>query len=387
MTAIKVWVVDYGREHFVLQWKDPSTGKRKSKSSGCRKKRDAERAAALLEGQLNARQPKGDGSTLWTDFVDEYEDSHLQSLAKSSLDRSMTVFNVFAAATSPKHLSDITGSVLSTFAASQRLLGRSEATIATSMRTLRAALLWAKANGYIADVPPIPKQSRAKKTRAKGRPLTDKEFIAFLRAVRTQKDMQRLDRVGRRTWRRLIIGLWLSGLRLDEALALTWQQSGDHGSTIWIDTSGKYPLLGVSAESEKGNTDRLLPITPDFGRWLLKIPQDKRTGFVFPLKKSRQQDIRRMDTTSKILSKIGEESKVKVNSDGKFASAHDLRRSFGLRWASRVFPAELQTLMRHSDIGTTMGYYAIVEATAFASKLWNLPSSTTRDTTGKPENP
>jgi hypothetical protein len=34
----------------------------------------------------------------------------------------------------------------------------------------------------------------------------------------------------------------------------------------------------------------------------------------------------------------------------KYASAHDLRRAFGLRWSSRVMPAVLQQLMRHESI-------------------------------------
>lgn len=387
MTDIKVWVLDYGRDHFILQWKDPTSGKRRSKSSGCTKKRDAERAASLLESTLNARQPRGNGSISWDDFKDVYEENHLSGLAKNSLDRTMTVFNVFEREMSPATLADVTGSVLSAFASRMRKLDRSEATIATSMRTLRAAMAWAKENGHIHEMPAIPKQVRAKRQRAKGRPLTDREFLELLRAVRLENNLARLTRPQRRTWRRLLIGLWLSGLRLEEALALNWQQSGTHGSTLWIDTTGEYPLLGVAAESEKGNTDRLLPITPDFGRWLLKIPDQERRGFVFPLAKERHADIRRMDTTSKVITLIGKTSGVKVNSDGKPASAHDLRRSFGLRWASKVMPAELQALMRHSDIGTTMGYYALVEAQAFAARLWKSDENTTSSTTRKPQNP
>ena len=37
----------------------------------------------------------------------------------------------------------------------------------------------------------------------------------------------------------------------------------------------------------------------------------------------------------------------------KYASAHDLRRSFGFRWADRVDTFKLQELMRHSNIETT----------------------------------
>ena len=37
----------------------------------------------------------------------------------------------------------------------------------------------------------------------------------------------------------------------------------------------------------------------------------------------------------------------------KTASAHDLRRAFGERWAARLMPAQLMELMRHETIETT----------------------------------
>ena len=217
----------------------------------------------------------------------------------------------------------------------------------------------------------MPKQARAKRIRAKGRPLTDVEFSEMLIATSSV-----VGQSAKTSWRRLLIGLWLSGLRLEESLELTWGRTGEHHGGLWIDTAGKYPLLGIAAESEKGNTDRLLPMTPDFGEWLLRVPEDQRTGHVFPLTWQRHRGYRRKDTVSKVISEIGRQSGVTVNSDGKFASAHDLRRSFGLRWASstKITPAELQALMRHTDISTTLGYYALVNATAFAEKLWESES-------------
>ncbi len=55
---------------------------------------------------------------------------------------------------------------------------------------------------------------------------------------------------------------------------------------------------------------------------------------------------------------------------GKFASAHDLRRSFGQRWAARVMPQILMQLMRHEDMSTTMKYYVGKEAEATADVLY-----------------
>jgi len=72
-----------------------------------------------------------------------------------------------------------------------------------------------------------------------------------------------------------------------------------------------------------------------------------------------------------IISAIGRNAGVVVNkADGKFASAHDLRRSFATRWSKRVMPAVLQRLMRHAEIATTMKYYVTMDADEVADGLW-----------------
>ena len=62
----------------------------------------------------------------------------------------------------------------------------------------------------------------------------------------------------------------------------------------------------------------------------------------------------------------------------KFASAHDLRRSFGTRWARQLMPAQLMVLMRHEDINTTMKYYVDLPASELAEELWQLQGSAQR---------
>jgi len=54
----------------------------------------------------------------------------------------------------------------------------------------------------------------------------------------------------------------------------------------------------------------------------------------------------------------------------KFASVHDLRRSFDSRWSRKVTPAVLKRLMRHADIETTMRYYVDLDADDIAAELW-----------------
>jgi hypothetical protein len=75
-----------------------------------------------------------------------------------------------------------------------------------------------------------------------------------------------------------------------------------------------------------------------------------------------------------MVSIIGELARVIVHTHPttgavKYASAHDLRRSFGSRWARKVMPAVLQKFMRHESIETTMRYYVDLDADALGEDL------------------
>jgi len=54
----------------------------------------------------------------------------------------------------------------------------------------------------------------------------------------------------------------------------------------------------------------------------------------------------------------------------KYASAHDLRRAFGERWAARLMPAQLMELMRHESIETTLRFYVGTDAQRTADAAW-----------------
>jgi integrase len=78
---------------------------------------------------------------------------------------------------------------------------------------------------------------------------------------------------------------------------------------------------------------------------------------------------------SRIVVRIGKAAGVKVATDArtgkvKFASAHDLRRSFGERWATRIMPTDLMALMRHESIETTLRYCVGRNAQNTAKTLW-----------------
>ncbi len=137
-------------------------------------------------------------------------------------------------------------------------------------------------------------------------------------------------------------------------------------------------MLHVPGELEKGNSDRLLPIAPEFALFLMETPEADRTGPVFKLTGRRRgrPDRPHPHRVSEIVSEIGEKAGVKVYVDPKdpekvkYASAHDLRRAFGERWAARLMPAQLMELMRHESIETTLRFYVGTDAQRTADAAW-----------------
>jgi integrase len=147
--------------------------------------------------------------------------------------------------------------------------------------------------------------------------------------------------------------------------------SWDDDEPFSIDLSGKRPWFRILAEAHKGRRDQLLPMTPDFAAFVLQTPQPQRQGRLFKLPMGVNGKPLRPEKVGAIASCIGERAGVIVNkAKGKFASAHDLRRSFGSRWAPRVKPLVLQKLMRHTAIKTTLKYYVELDADEVAEELW-----------------
>lgn len=376
----RVSVVRKARFKFlVLRYRDPATGRERIKSAETNDFREASRRAGKWESEL-AIEPEhaAAGEMAWMSFIDLYDRQHLRSLAETSAMRSIMVLEAFGREAGIARLDSITPMVLSRWAAYRRGLGNAESTIAGYLATLRAALAWGVSQDLLALVPRFPRVQRAKtgqKARVmKGRPLTRLEFLKMLRAVSGVVGDDR-----RHAWRFYLRGLWLSGLRLEESINLWW----DRPERLCVDMSGRRPMLRVPAEAEKGNRDRLLPITPDFAALLQRVPPERRTGLVFPLPREKAPgDTPGKHWVSHVVSRIGRAAGVVVDArTGKHASAHDFRRSFGARWAVLVMPQVLMELMRHESIETTMRYYVGRQAEATADAAWEAWGKH-RDSTG-----
>lgn len=360
------------RGRYVLRWGDPATGRPRQQTTEVTRRREAERIAARWACQLE--EGTAEDWVSWAVFRNRYEDEKLALQRPKSLVAWRTAANHVEELVRPESLFDADASLVSRFAAALRMRNLSNTSIASYLRELRTALNWAGRifPGYKPPrviLPPTPKRKAMK-----GRPITGEEFERMLAATASV--------VGERwakSWRRLLRGLYLSGLRLGEALHLDWNEGGVL-HVCGLDK--RRPLLRIPAEAEKGNQDRLLAITPDFVEFLRRVPINRREGLVFRPRLSRGY-IRSLSTASHVISAIGKAAGVKVSTSRtgkvKFASAHDLRRSFGERWAPRVRPIILKELMRHASIETTLKYYVGENAERTANEVWSVFGDQTGD--------
>lgn len=388
MEGIKVSVVEFSdRKFYMMQWRDPMTGRKRTKSTGVertgrkRERTEAERVAAKLEADLRESRYHDPSRTTWQEFRDRYSDEVLLSLAANTDKKTQIAFDQLQREISPEKLRDVTAQRLSYFQAQLRKRGLEETTIASYLRQLKSAFRWAVRVGLLPQAPAIEMPKRAKTGKLmKGRPVTAEEFDRMIDKTEDEVGSSRAE-----LWQRDLRGLWLSGLRLSEALELSWD---DDQGTLHVVLAGKFPMFRIPAESEKGHKERMLPMTPDFAEFLAETPEDARSGLVFSFLSTTGERYADRYSAGRVISAIGKRAGVKVSTTKrtgadkvKFASAHDLRRSFGERWARKIMPQVLMELMRHETMETTQKYYVGTNAEATASVLWALASNTPGNTT------
>lgn len=272
--------------------------------------------------------------------------------------------NHFERIIAPVMLADATGPKISKYEVEMRSAELSASTIATYLRAIRAALNWAVEIEIINAAPRVKIPKVMGQRRSRGRAVTGEEFDRWLKAMRKHVGESRYP-----SWKRLMRGLWLSGLRLGESLNLWWDRDD---MIMPLNVNGRRPVLSIPGRLQKSKQDQTCPLPPDFVSFLRETPDKLRVGPVFePM--GLERVARSPDFVSRQISAAGKLAKIVVARDGdepRFATSHDLRRSFGDRWAQKVMPAVLKELMRHADIQTTMAFYVGRSAEQTADVLW-----------------
>lgn len=137
----------------------------------------------------------------------------------------------------------------------------------------------------------------------------------------------------------LVKFLVLTGFRKMEALHLQWNQIDMSTKTIYL-------------ENTKAKRTDVFPIYPELEKLINAIPHNGKMVFNYKDKGLKFYD--------RAIKKIGI----------KHYSIHDLRRKFGTKMAERgLTPYELQRVMRHQNIKTTMQYYINIDMQNIASKM------------------
>lgn len=391
---INVIVVKRKGLNLYLRYIDPIDGKRREKNSGTTSMKAAQRAAGEWQAELNTSGASSPGFLRWEQFREDFRENYLRHYSDSYANNVEGSLNVVEELMSPDTLARITEKWLTRFHALAKARNVSAYTVRKYFQHLQTALKWAKEQGLIKSVPMFPKQTKQTQRGAKlmkGRPITGEEFDRMLAAVekslvsapavkpagKTAKKPKRApvapqtpNAKAAESLRYLMRGLWLSGLRLGEALSLTWDQWAD-GIRVSVDEDSDVCLM-IDGGNQKNRQALTYPVVDDFAEFLLQTPENERQGFVFNAMGQNGKVSRRVDTVSTWIVDIGKAAKVKVDEkDGseKFASAHDIRRAFGTRWAKIVPASLLQQLMRHSNIETTMSFYVNITAKDTMSEI------------------
>ena len=302
----------------------------------------------------------GPGRVTWAEFVARLERDFLPDKRPATVARYRTALAAVERHLDPKLLTAVDADAVGRLKAAMRASGNANATVASYLRHLKAALRWAHKVGLLAAAPAV--DVPALEAAAKGRPLTEAEFPKLLAAV---PGVVGDDRAA--GWVRLLRGLWLSGLRIGEAVGLTW----DDADGIRVRLDGKFPAVFIPGRLQKGRRDTVTPLAPDFAAFLAETPEPERTGFVFRPAPAPGRDASRLDAewVGRVVGDIGRASGIEVK-PGKCPTAHDLRRSFCFRWAQRVLPQHLKALARHRSVTTTLAYYAEADASMTAEAVW-----------------
>lgn len=352
---IVVWVQKFNdRPALMLRWTDPTTNKVRSKSSGTNDAVAAEKASADLEYELNHGLHKEPNKMPWDRFRDLYETEKLVGDREATQRKAANIFDRFEKLMNPRTIGGVTERTISQYAAQLLAKGLKKPTIQGHLSYLKAALRWAWRQKFITEVPTIimpkiPKGANKAKVRAAAK-ISGEAFERLL--MKCPND----------GWRLFLSLCWHCGLRRSEArrvrgcdidlaagtIAIPVNKAGDESATVDI----PYDL-----------EDMLLARWPDGRR-----PEDgaKPDGQYLPegnLITSAEVQVS-TSAVSRLFKKIATHAGVKGGGKDGLVTLHDLRRAFGSRWASRAPAQVLKRMMRHSDIKTTLEFYADVEEAA-----------------------
>jgi integrase len=341
---VHVWVAHFrDRTALQLQWIDPDTGKRTTRSARTADEKEAERAAADLSYELSHGKYQEASRMSWDRFRELFEQEYVSGLRPRTRLCYRKVLNLFEEVCHPTKLRAVSERTLSTFLAGMRQrvvrgrVGMMPSTMFVYLQYLGGALAWAVEQRLLPERPRLPTVKVPKK---KPQPVPAE---AFERLVAAAPDEQ---------MRAFLLCGWLAGLRLNEAVTLAWQAVLD---APYLDLARGRIVL--PAEFSKGTQDDWLPLHPLLREVLTALPRSGDRVFRFVTARGRPI---RDDSVSARVVRLAKQARVRL-------TMHSLRRGFGCHHAARVSAHVLMRLMRHKNIATSLNYYCNFDASVEAA--------------------
>jgi integrase len=345
---IHVWVSVFNdRPALMLQWYDPVTRRRRSRSARTEDADEAEAARADLEYELNHGAYQEPSRLSWSAFRAAFEEEHVAARRPRTRACYRSAFDSFERLCNPRSLREVTERAVSRFAAALRRepgkagagTTQAPATIHLKLCLVKTALRWAARQKLLAEVPAFPV---VKVPRKRPQPVAAEAFERLL------------DQAPDDNMQGFLLAGWLAGLRLNEAACLEWEPAA---AAPYLDLG--HDRIVFPAGFVKAVEDQWVPLDPHLRSALLKLPRRGRR--VFRFESVHGQRI----CPSGICKRI----KALARRAGVKLTMHSLRKGFGCRYAGKVPAQVLQRLMRHSDIKITMGFYASVDEAVMEAVL------------------
>src|SRR5947209_3522705 len=102
---VTVWVQHFkDRASLVLQWIDPETGQRKSRTANTNDEKDADKARADLEYELNHGRYQEASRMTWERFRELFEAEYVATLRPNTQESYRVMLDVFEAICKPARL-------------------------------------------------------------------------------------------------------------------------------------------------------------------------------------------------------------------------------------------------------------------------------------------
>ena len=341
-----------GRDNWQAYYKHPRTGKQITRSTGTTRRRDAERFAGKWQAELSESDFRERREFSWEDGVTEYE-SHLRTIGETTARDYRLWLTRFEKIVQPTTLNEISNADVEKFKLTIARTMR-KVSVNTALTAVKAFLKYCERTDMIDKVPHFQKFKNASKS--KGRPLSLAEFQQMIEAVPHVRP-EDSDK-----WQRALTAFVLTGLRLTEGIKLSW----DADAQIRLVLQGGEGFIQFVHGAQKAKRAEIVPLIPAAVAFFSQWPAEQRSGSVLELFAQH--------ASSRIFADIGKQAAVIVDqSTGKYASCHDLRRTFA-QWlvSAGVSPYDLGVLMRHKDIATTMKYYSSHNASATGARVASL---------------